>query len=441
MLKRFAVLLAIIGFTFTVYAQDTAEVQPVASLESCPVPEASGKLEVWLGGDVWDPVFAEFQRACPNLEIASGAREWSDIQTQVQLAITAGTGGCDLCPLEQKDISKFVYGGGLLDITERVQPYKDQISPGSWASVTGPDGKIYGLPSDVGPVVMYYRRDVFEQAGLASDPDSVSEMVATWQDYLNVCKTIKDATGLYCFQNSKANNDARMFEMMLWSQGQGYFDDAGNLAVASPTNVATLELMGQFWQDDLVTDFNSWTDEWYAGFSSLDNPVASIVIAGWMEMFLPTWIAPDTAGLWGVARMPGGTTAGSARAALDGGSALFIPKHSQQADAAWALMEYMSLNYDNVLWARTQHGLFPALTQTYDDPALQEPAAFFGGQVVNPLYLEVLNEVPQANIWGPNYTMINEVVSVGIQRYATGEVSAEAALQAAQEEIAANLSN
>ncbi|GAB4530882.1 MAG: hypothetical protein OHK0046_51640 [Anaerolineae bacterium] len=446
MFKRF-VLLFVMLFIFTtmfvIQAQDEeGSTVPVVQLDACPVPDASGTFEVWLGGANWDAFIAEFQEACPNLEILSGEREWGDIQTQVQLAITAGEGACDLCPMEQKDVSRFVYGGGLLDITDWVEPYVDQISAGTWESVTGPDDRIYGLPTDVGPVVIYYRRDVFELAGLPSDPESVSDMIPTWEDYLEVCQTIKENTGLYCFHNSKANNDARHYEMMLWSQGLGYYDNEGELTVASPANVATLELMGQFWDEDLVTDFSSWTDEWYAGFSSFDEPVASIVIAGWMELFLPTWIAPDTAGLWGVARMPGGNAEmGGARAALDGGSVLFIPAHSDQPEAARALMEYAVLNYDNALLWRTEFGLFPGLTEIYSDPALEEPDPFFAGQVTNPLYLDVYSQVPSANIWGPDYTMMNEVVRVAIQRYATGQASAEEALESAQAEIAANLAD
>jgi ABC-type glycerol-3-phosphate transport system substrate-binding protein len=382
----------------------------------------------------------EFERACSNIDIASSSRDWGDIQTQIQLAITAGEGGCDLCPMEQKDISRFVYGGGLLDVTERVQPYLEDIPAGIWETVTGPDGRIYGLPTDVGPVVMYYRRDVFELAGLPSDPESVTELVSTWDNYLTACQTIKDNTGLDCFHNSRSNNDARTYEMMLWSQGLGYFNEAGELTVASPDNVAALELMAEFWDRELVTDHSSWTDEWYAGFSSFDEPVASIVIAAWMELFLPTWIAPDTAGLWGVALMPAGSADNAARAALDGGSAVFILTHSDQIEAAWALAEYAKSGYESDL-AWRENGNFPAASGVYEDPIMLEPDPFFAGQVTNPVYLESLNSVPAVSIWGPNYTMINEVVSTAIQQFARGDMSAAEALAMAEAEITANLAD
>jgi ABC-type glycerol-3-phosphate transport system substrate-binding protein len=89
------------------------------------------------------------------------------------------------------------------------------------------DGKIYCVPWDIGPMGTFYRRDVFEAAGLASDPDSVSAMIATWDDLLTTCQTIKAETGLNCFALNKANNEGYLYEYMLSQQGLGYFNDAG----------------------------------------------------------------------------------------------------------------------------------------------------------------------------------------------------------------------
>ncbi len=85
--------------------------------------------------------------------------------------------------------------------------------------------------------------------------------------------------------------------------------------------------------------------------------------------------------------------------------------------------------------------LFPGLTAIYSDPALAKPDPFFANQLTNPLYLDVYSRVPRVNIWGPDYTMMNEVVRGAIQRYATGAASAREALESAQAEIAANVEN
>ncbi|MCU0514295.1 MAG: extracellular solute-binding protein [Anaerolineae bacterium] len=440
-MKKWSLRVLLLTLMLVPFASVSAQDEPTDIVynffDECPT-DATGALDIWLGSGLWDAIIAEFQAECPGLAITFASRSGDDNITGLQLALSAGEGGCDVCNIEVKDFGQFVDSGALLDLTDRVAPFRDLIPADAWQYVTGSDGKIYGIPVDVGPVVMYYRRDVFELAGLPSDPDSVSEMVATWQDYLSVCQTIKANTGLFCFPLSRADNDARIYEMILWSQGLGYYNSAGELAVNSPENVAALELMGEFWTDELVADTSSWTDEWYAGFSSFDEPVASIVIAGWMELFLPTWIAPDTAGLWGVARMPGGGEA-SPRAALDGGSALFIPAHSATADAAWAFIENTVLADDVMLAFRTdptRGGVLPAITSVYADPSMVRPLAFFGEQNTTALYLEVYQNVPAVRIWGPDYTAINDVIRTAIQRFALGEATAEEALTAAQSELA-----
>lgn len=44
------------------------------------------------------------------------------------------------------------------------------------------DGKMIGFPMDTGPTGLYYRADLFEQAGLPSEPDEVTRAFAEWED-------------------------------------------------------------------------------------------------------------------------------------------------------------------------------------------------------------------------------------------------------------------
>ena len=124
----------------------------------------------------------------------------------------------------------------------------------------------------------------------------------------------------------------------LWQQGLGYYDKDGKITVDSAQNVATLEELGKFWNPMVVSEEQAWTDPWYAELNSPDNSVASIVEASWMGIFLKTWIAGGTAGMWGVAEMPAFAN-GQVRASNDGGSTLAISSQSQNPDAAWAFIE------------------------------------------------------------------------------------------------------
>lgn len=383
-------------------------------------------------------VLDDFKAAYPNVNVEIVYYEPTDLYTNLPLALTAGTGACDVCLIESSHLAEFVHLGGLADMTEQVQPYVDIINDYRWTDAEL-DGRLYAMPWDSGPVVMYYRRDVLDNAGLPSEPDAVSEQVATWDGYLDMCRTIKEETGLYCFANNRANNSARLYEMMLWSQGLGYYDaDTGDITIDSPENVATLETLGQFWDEDLVSDSLEWTDPWYAEFASLDAPIATFIEASWMDVFLKSWIAPGTEGLWGVARMPA-YGEGGARAANDGGSTFVIPEQSQNKDAAWAFIEFVLGRPESQIRIFQHSGFFPSLETTYDDPAFEAPDPFFADQATGVVYAAAAQDIPDATVYGPNYRMMNGAVATAIQRFAAGEATAEQALADAAEEVRANV--
>jgi len=403
----------------------------------------SGKIVVWgwkaamTDTLVASGVVDDFKAEYPDVEVEIVEYNPSDVYVNFPLALTAGEADPDVVLIESSHLSEIVALGGLLDLTEKVQPYIDVINAYRWPDATL-DGKIYAMPWDSGPVVLYYRRDVFEKAGLPTEPEEVNELVATWDGYLDVCRTIKEETGLYCFAHNKANNYGRLYEMVLWEQGLGYYDaETGDVTVDSPENIATLELLGQFWEEDLVSDNLEWTDPWYAEFASLDAPVATLIEASWMEVFFKSWIAPGTEGLWGVARMPAGPY-GGARAANDGGSTFVINGKTDNPDAAWAFVEFTLGRPESQLKLFEVSGFIPSLETTYEDPIFDEGDPFFAGQPARRLYVEVVSEIPKATVYGPHYGEMNGSVSLAIQQYAAG-MPAEDALTEAADEIRASI--
>ena len=427
----------LLGLTFLLVV---AMVLPTVAFSPAQAQDTpSGKIVVWgwksamTDTMVASGVVDDFKAAYPDVEVEIVEYNPGDVYINFPLALTAGEKDPDVVLIESSHLAEIVALGGLLDLTDKVAPYVDEVNAYRWPDATL-DGKIYAMPWDSGPVVMYYRRDVFEKAGLPTDPGEVSQLVATWDDYLNVCRTIKEKTGLYCFAHNKANNYGRLYEMALWEQGLGYYDAAtGDVTIDSEENVKTLEMLGQFWKEDLASDNLEWTDPWYAEFASLDQPVATLIEASWMDIFFKSWIAPGTEGLWGVVRMPAGPY-GGARAANDGGSTLVINGKSDNPDAAWAFIEFTLARRESQIKLFAISGFIPALETTYDDPVFQEPDPFFAGQATRLTYLDVVKTIPTATIYGPHYGEMNSAVSFAIQQYAAG-MSAQDALSEAADEI------
>lgn len=387
-----------------------------------PNPDIEGNLSIW----GWDAAIASlavvdsaFQEAYPNVELSYVPRPPADTYQQLQLAASAGSGGPDISIIEDSHLAQFAQLGVLADLTEQVEPYLDVMNSYKWPPGQFED-RYYAMPWDSGPVAVFYRRDVFESAGI--EPESLQ----TWDDYYQIATTVMQETGVPMLQLAKARNDGRTFEMMLWQQGLGYVDAEGNVILDTEPHVQqTLEFLGQFWEEDLASDTEPWTDPWYGELA--DGTVATNPAAVWLGTFLKSFIAPDAAGAWGVVPLPKWEPDGAA-ASNDGGSQLAIWAQSEQQEAAWAYIEFHLGREDSQLEMYRETDIFPSLETTYTDPFFEEPDPYFGDQPVRQLFADVVGQIPDAGIYTPDYQEMNGLLVPEIQRFAIGDQTAEEAL-------------
>ena len=391
--------------------------------------ELSGTLEIWgwqAPLEALQLVDAEFNELYPNVTLEYVARDAAETYQQIQLAVTAGSGVPDVAVIEDSNLAQFAQLGVLADITDWVEPYVSDINAYKWNQATV-DGRYYAMPWDSGPVAVFYRRDVFEQAGI--DPAAIQ----TWDDYFQAAQTIMEQTGVSMLQHSKARNNARMFEKLLWQRGLGYIDEEGNVILdQDPRILETLEYLGSFWDEGLTTDAEEWTDAWYRNFS--EGRVATHPGAVWMGTFFKGFIAPEAAGEWGVFRLPAWGDS-EVRASNDGGSNLVTFTQSDQQELAWAYIEFHLTRQEQQLEIYRETDLFPSLQTTYDAPLFTEEDPYFGGQSVRQLFADVVQEIPTAGIYSPDYQEMNGILQQEIQRYALGQQSAEQTLQRAASAI------
>lgn len=411
-------------------ATDTATTTGAATTEPTaapnpnitPNPALSAKLTVWgwqATVDALKAVEADFKQAYPNIEVEYVPRPPADTYQQLQLAASAGTGLPDISVIEDSHLAQFVGLGVLADVSEEVQPYISQFNEYRWQQAML-DGKYYAMPWDSGPVAVFYRRDVFEKAGV--DPESIK----TWDDYYAAAKTIKEKAGVPMWQQSKAKNDGRLFEMLMWQEGLGYVDKDGNVILDKEPRIAEiLDYMGKFWQEDLAADSEPWTDPWYKEMA--DGTVATVVEAAWMGGFFKSFIAPEAVGKWGVFRLPA-WQAGGTQSSNDGGSSMAIFETSQQKEAAWAYLEFHLARPDAMIKIYEKSDFYPGLQTTYNDPAFQEADPYYAGQKVRAFFSEVAKEIPTAGVYTAEYQEMNGLLTPEIQKFALGQQTSQEAL-------------
>ena len=91
-----------------------------------------------------------------------------------------------------------------------------------WKQTIMPDGSYQiALPMDTGPTALFYREDLFRQAGFPTDPQEVGAKLKTWDDYLAAGRQLKDKFQgkVYMFDN--INN---VFGQVLAQSDKMYFD-------------------------------------------------------------------------------------------------------------------------------------------------------------------------------------------------------------------------
>jgi len=296
------------------------------------------------------------------------------------LATQSGAG--DIVIVDVSYVGAFINAGGFVNLSE--EPYnaaqfEDGFVPYAWKQGQGTDGNQYGIPVDIGPGVMYYRRDALESVG--GDIDSI---ISDWDSYIEYGRQLKEK-GIHLIAD--ASDVAQILVRTTLEEGEGlYFDSEGNSLVTSDRFVNAFGLAKQIRDEGLDGQIGAWSNEWYDGFKG--GTVATQLSGAWLLGHLQNWMAPETAGKWGASDLPGGIYGSW------GGSFLAIPTQSENPAEAWEFIKYLTTQEQPQVDSLRDLGAFPVLLSTYDDPAFDEPMDFLAGQKARQLFAEVAKKVP-----------------------------------------------
>ncbi|TBL79754.1 ABC transporter substrate-binding protein [Paenibacillus thalictri] len=392
------------------------------------------KLVVW----IWESAkvgldlnMEEFKKQYPNIDVEYQLMKSADLYQKYLVSSNTGDAVPDIVALESTNLSQMVQIDSLLDITSRVQPYKDKMNAYKWEDATK-DGKVYAMPWDSGPVVMFYRNDLFAKAGLPTDPKEVSQKIQTWDDYYQAAKLIKEKTGVMMYGDSKTNSSNRMFESMMWQRGVWYFDKQGNVSVDKPEVKEITDYLVKMQKEGLVFDARANTDPW--GNAIKDGKVATVVGGSWHDALIETQYSPNDKGKWSVAMMPKWSKDDKYVSANQGGSNMAINKNSKHAEEAWKFIEFMLGKESSQAKMMSKVGLFPSLSTVYSDPSVDEPSPYFNGQAIRRVYADSLKQTyPLA--YTSDFPLANKLMTDVWAQIFLNNVESDKALKAMADEL------
>ncbi len=331
----------------------------------------------------------------------------------------------DIGMVEFDNLPSFRLQDGLTNIggCKPVQDVESKYVDWAISQVSfGEDGAVYGIPMDIGPMALYYRKDLFDKAGI--------EPPATWDDYTAAAQKIK-AEGAKI--GDFPTDQPAWFTSLAWQNGASWFsvdDDAWTVSLDDePT-----QQVADYWQglidDDLVDTIPGLGDPQWKALDS--GKEWSIIGAAWTTKLLES-AAPKTAGKWAVAPMPQ-WTAGDNASGNWGGSTAVVFKGSEHPYEAAEFASWAFSNLDALALNNKNGGQYPATTEGQEDlPALTEGLPYYGDQKVWEVFSQAAAGVDPNFQWGPTMTDTYAALADGIGKAVNGDGTLNDALTSAQD--------
>lgn len=369
--------------------------------------EADGRevVEVWgwsIAAESLDLLVPEFERNNPSVNVQV-LRSGANLQSRFLLGMAAGVGAPDISQLQEREAAKFTATGRLKDLTEWAGQYADRFSPAFWESVLH-EGRVYGIPWDMGPCAVFYKRWIFERYNV--DPHAIE----TWDDFIEAGVRIREASGGATAMMALSHAAlAEFFQILMQQNGGGVFNERGEIVLNSPENAEALSIIRRIVDARITVPMTG--PELLASFG-IDN-IATYPNAVWFMNQIKDNTPDARAGQWGVFRLPA-FRPGGLRTSNLGGSVLVVPTQSESAFSAWRFIEFTNCTVEGQVTQYRERGLFPAFLPALEHPFFDEPDPFFGGQRVHRLFATDLDQIPpmiRTRYWNEAERMFHQTLS------------------------------
>ncbi len=389
--------------------------------------ELSGTITIWS----WDVALAhleaeaeKFQEIHPNVEFQFEEMGVSQVYSKITTCLQSGIGLPDVVSLEGEQMAKFgeKFPDKFVDFTSEIS--QDEFLPVKISECTV-NGKVVAFPWDAGPCGMFYRTDIFEEAGVKA------EDIVTWDDFIEAGKTIKEKTGVAMMPLATARKDTT-YRLLLMELGGFYFDEDGNTVVNSPESVRAMDMIQQIYEADITVNDSSW-DDFIAALSG--NKIACVPEAVWLAGSIKD-AAPDQAGKWGVMELPRFDRDAEAQGASNGGSVLAVPSSSESQEAAVEFVKFAMTDREGNVEGFTNYGLYPSYIPALDSEVFQQGDEFFGGQKIYDLFNTVGKKVPMCN-YTSNFAEAIDLSKNAVSKVTLDGADPQAVMDGLQEEMKA----
>ncbi|MDQ1292551.1 MAG: cellobiose transport system substrate-binding protein [Actinomycetota bacterium] len=349
-------------------------------------------------------LFDEYQKLHPNISIKfTSVQQESTYWPKIQSQLNAPTGVGDVYAAEVSRIAQVTqnqadrwvdlktFGAGDLEAD-----YYDW----KWKAGTTADGKILGLGTDIGPLAICYRKDLFAKAGLPTDRQELAKSWTSWQAFLDLGKQYKAKAPR---GSAFVDTAGGLYNAILGSSIKQYYDESGKpIHETNPAIRDAWNLGVQAAQTGLTARLKQFDEAWNKAFSS--GSFASIACPSWMISYIKGQ-DKNGSGKWDVAPGPG--------VGNWGGSYLGIPKNSRHQKESYDLIRWLTAP-DQQVRLFQDSGIFPASKVAASRPEVADAKdPYFGDAPVGKIFGDVAQNLPVA-VHGPRDGSILDAFNNGL---------------------------
>ncbi|MFE5581300.1 ABC transporter substrate-binding protein [Kitasatospora sp. NPDC056531] len=277
-------------------------------------------------------LFDAYMREHPDITIVEHTVEQeTDYYPALQTHLASGSGLDDIQAVEVGRIAQVVkkQANKFVDLGKADGVDRSAFLPWKSQQATASDGRTIGLGTDIGPMAICYRKDLFQQAGLPTDREQVAKLwQGDWAKFVETGKQYQAKAPAGTFFTDSAGglfNAVVSSSTTQYDNGGGQLDYKNSPSVKSAWNLATGAI-----QAGISAGLKQFDTPWYQAFAN--SRFATVACPSWMTAIVADKSGSANKGKWDIATAPA--------AGNWGGSFLAVPKagkHQKEAEAlaAW----------------------------------------------------------------------------------------------------------
>lgn len=377
------------------------------------------------------PIFEKETGMTVNVELVPE----SGYATKLNIALSSGTDSYDVVTTGVKNWSQLVSSDWLEPLDEYYDNASDDYKKGFSEELLDTlrlDGSLYALPYSVGADLLFYNKEMFEEAGL--DPDNPPKNMEELLEYAEILHKPEENQAGFVARGTREGNQNSFSWIMMWlKNGGSWGDDPENPEYVDILNQeAAIKTMEQY--TDLLKEYGPRGIESY-GFNEAQLAMQQGEAAMWLDAAqLGPALEDETkskiAGNVGYQKLEGLSEEDKYISGAIWGFSLV--NMSENKEAAFELIKY--LTSEEVLAEQVITGSMgsPGREDVLENEKVLEQ--------INPEYADALKDAIKYAY--PNYSPtitegeeIRAMMSIAISKVLSGESSAEEALEEANDGV------